>query len=205
MGNFIWLKKINPFYVSKKTSQNETVKTNENLNTIYLIRLDIFYNQLTITILYASFMDSLFYKSTLRSFVMFAVSMAYEELILACIGISYYIVLAYTIYLIWNNDVKNIHFLVAIHILILGCYATYGIFMIAFLDRSPNDFATLILTRDTFCESSLFLIRCLTLVFAILVLFAYIRSYSSKNVITVNLREQIKINQSRENIEEISL
>ncbi len=105
--------------------------------------------------------------------------MAYEELILACIGISYYSVWAYTIYLIWNNDVKNIHFLVAIHILILGCYATYGIFMIAFLDRSPNDFATLILTRDTFCESLLFLIRCLTLVFATLVLFAYIRSYSS--------------------------
>ena len=178
-----WLKKMNPFYAKK----------NHNLNNVFLLRLDLFYYQLAITILYASFMDSLFYKSTLRSCIMFAFSLAHEELVLVCIGISYYCLLSFTIYAIWNYDSKSLQCLIAIHSALFACYTIYGIYMITFLDRSPVDFATLVLTRDFYCESLLFTMRCLTILITILLLIAYLRSYGKNNLVIVYFKDKIQI------------
>ena len=180
LNKCIWFRRLKEFFLFRHSKD------------MYLIKIDQFYYQLTITILYSQFMDSLFYKSILRSIIMFIVTLSYEDLFHAIIGLIYYILLSFSIYFIWNFDCKNIKNLAIIHLLLLLSYIIYGVFLIVHLKRSPIDFTALVLTRDTYCELILFIIRCLTLIFSITILVSFIKSFSKNRIFMIKLNDEIR-------------
>ena len=178
----------------KFTFQSNFNKFQSNaISAFYLINKDQFYYQLIITIINASFMDSLFYNNILRSLIMFAFSLAYEELFQTLIGSICYIISTYTVYTIWNYEKLNAKFLVAIHSVLLVFYINYGFFLIIYLQRSPIDFSAIVLTRDIYCEFILFIIRCLSLLISTILLITLVRSFCENSIMKLKFKDEVNL------------